>query len=139
MTIPLVDTNVILRHLLQDDPSQSLAATRFFERIQRGDARARIAETVVFEAAFTLQGFYHVPRSTIRDTLLPVLELPGVVLSRKDTWRKVFDLYTTLNLSFADAYHSVLAQQHAEGEIVSFDRGLDRVPGLRRIEPGGAD
>ena len=50
-------------------------------------------------------------------------------------FRRVFDLHADLNLSFADAYHAALIEQHGLEEIVSFDRGFDRVPGLRRVEP----
>jgi predicted nucleic acid-binding protein len=67
--------------------------------------------------------------------LLPLLELPGVVLPGKRRLRRVFDYYVNNNLSFADAYHAVLAQDLNLSEMVSFDRGFDRIPGLRRIEP----
>lgn len=34
-----------------------------------------------------------------------------------------------------DAYHAVLMERFKLDEIVSFDRGFDRVTGLRRVEP----
>lgn len=38
-------------------------------------------------------------------------------------------------VSFADAFHAVVVEQSKLDQIVSFDRGLDRVPGVTRIEP----
>jgi predicted nucleic acid-binding protein len=130
-----LDTNILLRHLLQDDPRQSSRCTSYLGRIERGEVRARIANTVVFEAVFVLQRQHAVPRSEIRDALLALIELPGIVLPGKRMFGDVFDLYVERNVSFIDAYHAVLARRLGLNEIVSYDRGLDRVPGIRRVEP----
>jgi hypothetical protein len=44
-------------------------------RGERGELRVRITETIVFEAVFTLEKFYKVPRTEIRDTVLPLIDL----------------------------------------------------------------
>jgi predicted nucleic acid-binding protein len=135
MSLPFVDTNVFLRHIVGDHPDQSPRATALFERIERGEVRVRVADTVIFETVFSLQRFYRIPRSDIRGALLALMDLPGVVLSGKQRLRRVFDYYVTYNLSFADAYHAVLVEALKLPEIVSFDRDYDRIPGLRRVEP----
>lgn len=135
MAIPFLDTNILLRHLLQDHPDQSPRCTAYLTRIEQGDAKARIAETVIFETVFTLQRQYGHPKAAIRDSLLPLIELPGIVLPGKRRFRKVFDLYVDLNISFVDAYHAVLMRQLRLDEIVTFDRQFDRVRGINRSEP----
>ncbi len=135
MATSFLDTNILLRHLLQDHPEQSPKATAYLARIERGELKARIADTVVFEAVFTLQRHYHQPKAKIRDALLPLIELPGIILPGKRHLRKVFDLYVDLNLPFADAYHAVLMRRLRLDEIVSFDTEFDRVPGVTRREP----
>jgi predicted nucleic acid-binding protein len=136
MALPFLDTNILLRHLLQDHPEQSPRATAYLARIELGEIKVRTADTVVFETVFTLQRQYGHPKAAVRDNLLPLLELPGIVLPGKRGLRKVFDLYVERNLSFIDAYHVVLMQQLGLDHIVSFDRQFDRVPGVTRIEPG---
>jgi uncharacterized protein len=134
--IPFLETNVFVRHLTGDEPNHSPRATAFFDRIQRGELMVRTADTVVFETVFTLQSYYRVPRNAIRDGLLPVLELPGIVLPGKQRYREMFDLYLAHpSISFADCYHAVLAKQLGLTAIVSFDRDFDRLPGVTRIEP----
>ncbi len=135
MALQFLDTNVLLRHLLQDDAEQSPASTAFLARVESGDAKVRISETVVFETVFTLERRYRASRREIRDAVLPLIELPGVVLPGKRKLRRVFDLYASANLPFADAYHAVLMQDLGIGEIVSYDRDFDRLPGLKRVEP----
>ena len=47
----------------------------------------------------------------------------------------MFDLYVELNISFADAYHAVMAEALGIQRIYSWDRDLDQVKGLQRVEP----
>jgi predicted nucleic acid-binding protein len=61
--------------------------------------------------------------------------MPGIVLPAKRRLRRVFALYVERNIPFADAYHAVIAETLGSGEIVSFDRDFDRIPGVRRMEP----
>ena len=136
MALPFLDTNVLLRHLLQDHPQQSPRSTAYLARVEHGEIKVRTADTVIFETVFTLQRQYGVPKADIRDNLLPLLELPGIVLPGKRRLRKVFDLYVDLNLPFADAYHVALMQRLGLRHIVSFDKEFNRVPGVTRAEPG---
>ena len=130
-----LDTNVILRHVLGDHPEHSPRATAYLQRVENGEIEVHTADTVIFECVFTLERYYKRPKDKIRDALLRLLELPGIVLSGKRRFRQVFDIYVDRNLSFADAYHAVLAEHLKLSEFVSFDRGLDRIPGLNRLEP----
>ncbi len=135
MALPFLDTNVLLRHLRQDLPEQSERATAYLERVEQGQLQVRTADTVIFETVFTLQRTYRQPKQAIRDAVLPLIELPGIILPAKRRFRRVFDLYVNLNISFADAYHAVLMEKLKLTEVVSFDREFDRVPGLQRLEP----
>ena len=95
----------------------------------------RLADTVIFEAVFTLQRSYHIPKSDIAAALLPLIELPGMVLAGKRRFRAAFDYYVNLNISFGDAYHAALMQNLKLTEIVSFDRELERIPNITHLEP----
>ena len=133
--IPFLDTNILLRHLRQDHPDYSPRATALLERVEREELKVRAADTVVFETVYTLHGYYKQPKAAIRDALLPLLDLPGIVLPRKRRFRQVFSYYVDLNISFADAYHAVLMEELQLTTILSFDRDFDRVAGITRVEP----
>ena len=135
MTLPFLDTNIFLRHLRADHPDHSPKATAYLTRIEQGEFKARTAETVIIETVYTLQRLYRQPKAAIRDALLPLIELPGIVLPSKRRFRETFDLYVNLNLPFADAYHAVLMKHLKLTEMVSFDRDFDRIPGITRVEP----
>ena len=134
--LPLLDTNPILRHALDDHPDHSPRSHALFARVEQGQERLRLTDAVVFEAAFTLERFYKVPRVAIRTTLLDIIQLPGLVLPGKQAYRQMFDLWVSQpKLSFADCYHVVFVQRHNLPAIVTFDQDFDRVPGLTRREP----
>lgn len=135
MAEQFIDANIFLRHLLQDHPDHSPRATAYLARIERGELRARTADTVLFEVVFTLQRSYRQPKALIRDVVLPLVDLPGIVLPGKRRFHDVFALYVDRNIAFADAYHTVLMRALGLEEIVTFDRELDRVPGIKRVEP----
>ena len=134
MAAPFLDTNVFLRHLLNDHPRHSRLSTAFLHRIESGEVQAHINDIVVFETVYVLEG-HRQSKQAISDLVLPLIELPGVMLAGKHRWRTVFERYVSANLPIADAYHTVVMEQLGTREIVSFDKDFDRVPGIRRVEP----
>lgn len=135
MALPFLDTNILLRHLMQDVPDQSARCTAYLQRVERGEIQVRTADTVIFETVFTLQRTYKLPKADIAAALLPIIDLPGIVLPNKRRFRTAFDLFVNLNLPFGDAYHAALMQSLKLTEIVTFDREFNRVPGITRQEP----
>jgi predicted nucleic acid-binding protein len=130
-----LDTNIFLRHLLGDEPVQSPRATAYFRALQEGHRRARISDIVIFEVVFTLERGYRRSKREIQSAVLPLIELPGIVLPGKRKFREIFRLYTERNISFADAYHVVMMEKLYLSEIVSFDRDFDRIAAVQRVEP----
>src|SRR3954465_11428682 len=96
MPLPVLDTNILIRHFTQDHPDHSPKTTRYLRRIEQGELRAHLPLIVVFETVYTLQSFYKLPKEQIRALLLPILSLAGIVLIGKRRFRKVFDYYVTL-------------------------------------------
>lgn len=133
---PIIDSNIFLRHVLNDVPDQSVRARSLFAQIELGADTYQTTGTVIFECVYVLQANYDVPRDRIRDALLPLIQLKHLALSEREIYSDVFELYVTRRgLSFADCYHAVLARERGSGTIISFDRGFDRIPGLTRLEP----
>jgi predicted nucleic acid-binding protein len=133
---PVLDTNVLLRHITGDHPELSPRATAFLADAEATGRRLRVTETVVFEAVWALEKLYLTSRRAISRNLVAILDLPMMVLPTKARVRAAFALYERFKaLSFADAYHVQTALDLSSGDIVSFDRDLSRVPGVRRIEP----
>jgi len=131
-----LDTSVLIRHIMGDDANHSPRATAFLRVVAAGERAVRISDTVVFEAAFVLGRVYKMRRDDIRDALLPIIDLPGIVLPGKRIFARVFELFLERSsLSFADCYHLALTERLELGTIVAFDQAMGRVPGIVREEP----
>jgi predicted nucleic acid-binding protein len=137
MSATFVDTNIFLRHLLNDHPTHSPAAFRLIQSIERGKQIAWTSELVVAELVWVLsskQG-YQLPRERIFSLLVPLLSLPSLKVPHKRLYPRIFDLYVRLPIDYVDAYHAALIQHRSEHELYSFDTDFDHVQGLTRREP----
>jgi predicted nucleic acid-binding protein len=138
MTTRLIDTNVLLRHLLADHPTHSPAATRLIREIEQGQQSAWTTSLTIAEVVFVLTSkrTYDLPRAFVRQALLPLIELPNLKLAHKRLYRRVFDLYISHpKLSYVDAYEAARVEQEQPPELFSFDRDFDAIPTIIRVEP----
>lgn len=132
-----VDTNIFLRHILNDLPDQSPMCLALFQAIERGDLTVWTTDLAIAEVVCVLGGrkTYALRRTEIRDALLPLLAFPHLRIARKRIYTRVFELYVTLPISFVDAFHIALVESQPNKEIHSFDADFDRVNTVRRLRP----
>lgn len=77
----LIDTNVIVRHLVQDHERLSGQASRLFAASDRGELTLVVLPAVLAECAFILESFYEHPRAQIAHVLKSLIGSPGIELS----------------------------------------------------------
>jgi predicted nucleic acid-binding protein len=128
----LVDTNVLIRHLTGDPPGQARRATAF---LATASALA-CPDLVVAEVVYVLESFYGVARVRVAELVRSIVVFPGIVVDDDVLLLRALELYETDRLDFADAYLVATAERLGLESIVSFDRAIDRVRTVRRIEPG---
>jgi predicted nucleic acid-binding protein len=131
VTTGFLDTNVLVRHLIGDPPDQAARST---ELVGSAD-RLLLPDLVVAELVYVLQSFYALPRSEVALRIRSALRLPSVRVLNRRLLERAIDLYESTGLHFADAYLVACAEASDVDEIVSFDRALDRVDTVRRVEP----
>lgn len=135
MPLALLDTAVILRHLVQDHVEHTPRARSYMARIESGEIAVRTTDQVLFEVGYTLVRTYDATRTEVRAAILGLIGLQGIVMPGKERWRRILDVYVEYRLSIVDAYHVVLMERLHLTDVVTFDKDFDRVPGVTRIEP----
>jgi predicted nucleic-acid-binding protein len=112
-----LDTNVLARYLLDDDPAQARAARRLLADV---DAEYWVAVTVVLELAWVLRKS-DAPRAVVMGRLRDLLSLRNVRAQNADL---VFQAlrWAAEGMDLADALHLVLSGK-AE-RFVTFDENL---------------
>lgn len=126
-----VDTNVLVRHLTGDPPELAHRATRYLAAAQA----LLLLDLVVAELAYVLKSVYGVPRAEIGVALRALLGLPAIRVVDHDLLHRSIEIFEHDRVSFVDAYLVASAERSGVKRVVSFDRAIDRVRTVNRIEP----
>ena len=128
----LVDTNVLVRHFTGEPPELARRATAFLRAASLEELV--LIDLVAAELVFVLQSVYRQPRARVAHLLRAVLGLPAIRCETASLLHRSLELYEA-GMDFTDAYLVATGEAHGISEIVSFDRDIRNVPGVRRIEP----
>jgi predicted nucleic acid-binding protein len=131
-----IDSNTILRFLVNDAPQLAVRAVALFERVADGTERVLLEDVVLAEVVWTLTTFYRATRAQIHDYLVQVLQLDGVEHPDKSALQTALLFYRDRNEDFIDALLAAKAIGDGSGQIYTFDRDFDRLPGVTRRDPG---
>lgn len=116
-----VDTNVLLRWLLNDVPEQAGAAETLF--LQSND-RLRVPDLVLMELVYVLERVMRLTRRTVAEAVTLVLEQANFDVDR-DVWRPALQDYLDHpKLSITDTFLHVQAQRSGATPLLTFDRKL---------------
>lgn len=129
--IALLDTNIPIRHLTGDPPAQARRATAFL----RGADELILVDLVFAELIYVLESYYERPKSEIAQMARSLLAMDSIVTADHDVLLRSLDLYELDNLDYAEAYLVALAETSGIEKVASFDRRLDRVETIERIQP----
>ena len=121
----LIDTNVILRYLLDDHKRFSPRAKAFMQDVAKGIKKAELPSVVVVECVYVMEKFYEIPKTEIVDKLSRILTIKGIVNPDKS---KLLDALVKYENSSADIVDCMLAAKSSpQSVIVSFDKDFKKL------------
>ena len=120
-----VDTNIVIRLLVNDDQQQAALARRLFE-----SEEIWIGVTVLLEAAWVLESVYELTAAEAVQALRGLLGLPNVRVEDVMAVVAAFEA-ADKGVELADALHLVRASDGVE--FATFDRGLAKAG--RKVRP----
>lgn len=129
-----VDTNILVRHLTGDPPHMAARATAYLA----SERELLLTDLVAAETVYVLESFYEVPRQQVAEALHSLIAFDSVVCVDPALLLRAAEVYETERVDFAEAYLVACAESTGVGTIASFDRSLDRVHSIERIEPPAA-
>ncbi len=128
-----VDTNVLVRHLTGDPPDLAARATQFL----RDANELLLADLIVAETLYVLEFFYELSRPRVAELARAILAFGPVQVLDADLLLRAVEVYELDRLDFAEAYLVASAERSGVGVVASFDRSIDRVKTVTRLEPPG--
>jgi predicted nucleic-acid-binding protein len=123
-----LDTNVVVRHLVQDDPKQSARASRLIESTEREGGSLFLSQIVLCEVVWVLESAYREPRRRVAEALEKMLLAPVFVVEERDDVRAALATYRQGSADFADYLVGRAGARHGCSRTLTFDRGLAGVP-----------
>jgi predicted nucleic acid-binding protein len=85
-----------------------------------------------------LESFYEAPRPKVAGAIRALLSLSSVICVDEALLLRGLEVYETDRLDFAEAYIVACAESTGINKVASFDKSIDRVGTIERIEPGGS-
>jgi predicted nucleic-acid-binding protein len=125
-----LDTNVLVRYLVEDDAKQTASAAALINRVIADGDALFVSDIVVCETVWVLSVSYHVGRKEIADVLRSLLRARHLDFSAADQLIRALDAYEAGKGDFAD----YLIWEHARAtdceSVATFDRVLLRERGF---------
>jgi predicted nucleic-acid-binding protein len=123
-----VDTNVLLRYLVPEDPVQSRLARSVIEAAVNRDGAVFIPTVVMCELVWVLDRSLKYKRPQIADVLEQLITRDSFVFENRTVLYCAWEDYRIAKGDFAD-YVIAHAASHFEcSSVVTFDRALTRPP-----------
>lgn len=126
----LIDTNLIVRFLVQDHEKHARAAGKLFDACDRGDVVIVVLSTVLAECVFVLESFYEQPRGEIASALGRLISSPGVEIQGVAIHQDALDRYRKTKMHFVDCL--IASTAAAENlPVASFDQDFRKFTDVR--------
>ncbi len=126
-----VDTNVLVRHLTGDPAGLAARATAYLG----SERELFLTDLVAAETVYVLESFYDAPRDEVAQALRSLVAFDSIVCVDPALLLRAVEVYETDRIDFAEAYLVACAESTGVGKVASFDRSIDRVDTIERIEP----
>ena len=127
-----LDTNVLVRYVMQDDPRQSPHATRLIEALS-ADEPGFVPVVALVELVSVLAGSYALDRAQVATVLDTLLRSKELVVDRADLVTQALNRYSAAGADFADALIERIAAAAGCSATMSFDAGAVKAAAMTLV------
>lgn len=131
--MPALDTNVLVRYLVQDDTAQLNAAKRLISRCLAEGLSLFIPVTVVLEVEWVLRSSFGFAKDDVLQVLSGLFSAAELTFESERALEVALQLYREGPADFADCLHIALATQAGEQPLWTFDKAAAKVGGAQLL------
>jgi predicted nucleic-acid-binding protein len=124
-----IDTNLLVRYIIQDEPVQVEKATRFLERVCTINNPGLVNGIVVMELVWVLESVYRYPRQQVSIALAAILRASQLRVENSQDVRYALSEYSD-GADFSDALIAATNLRLGCDHTVTFDRAAARRAGF---------
>jgi predicted nucleic acid-binding protein len=130
----LLDTNVLLRFLLDDHAEFSRAAAGLFQQAANGKCLLILTDLCIAEAVWVLISYYKLERQTVAESLAKMIVKGGIQCPTLEPTLDALARFKDSNCDFFDCYLAAQASALGVG-VASFDKDLRQFGDVLLWEP----
>lgn len=131
--MPTVDTNVLVRLLVGDDPRQAAQAEALARQSAEAEDVLFVPLTVTLELEWVLRSRYRFPKDAVLSTLVKLLETREIEFQDEASVERALFFYRSTNADFAECLHLGCALTHERLPLVTFDVQASRLDGVELL------
>ena len=121
-----LDTNILVRYLVQDDNEQLTAVTQLFRQTLDQGQALFVPVTVALELEWVLRSRYKFEKSAVMQALSDLLATTELSFEAELALEVALALYRTSSADFADCLHVALAHEAGQAPLWTFDGKVRR-------------
>lgn len=126
MTIYSLDTNAVLRYLLNDVTVQAQQVDKLFTLAKDLKCRVIVKSVVFVETVFVLTKSYGLNRAEVASQLSGFLSIPYIEFDDRDLLSETLSKFSAVTVSFVDLMLAVDAQKTGK-TLITFDKRLQKL------------
>ena len=128
-----LDTNVVIRYLVQDDPQQSALATQFIETVLSPVDPGFVTLVTLCEIGWVLSECYETDKRTLRAVIEGLLTSKQIVIQEAELVWKALRALDAMAADFSDALIGQVALAAGCRTVVTFDKGAAKLAGFELL------
>jgi predicted nucleic-acid-binding protein len=128
-----LDTNVLVRYLVQDDAAQLAAAKSLIRRNVSEGRMLFVPVSVSLELEWVLRSTFGFNKDNVVQTLSDLLSSADLIFESEQAVEVALHLYKDGSADYSDCVHIALAAQADEQPLWTFDSKASKVPGARLL------
>ena len=127
-----LDTNVLVRYIMQDDAKQSPQATKLMESLDT-DQPGFVSLVSIVELYWVLTSCYDLSGQQVKQALESLLRTKQIIVDRADQVLRALRVFDEGKADFADCLIERTASSAGCTETLTFDVGAAKHAGMRLI------
>jgi len=131
--MPALDTNVLIRYLVQDDEPQLAAARRLIRKCVAEGQTLFVPVTVALEVEWVLRSSFAYGKDEVVEALSSLLSAADLSFESERALEVALQLYRNSAADFADCLHIALVAQAGESPLWTFDKRAAKVGGAQLL------
>ena len=125
-----IDTNVLVRLLIEDDAAQTRRARHLVEHARQRDVPVVVSLLVLLETEWVLRSRYGLDKATVLTTFRRLLESLDLEFEEEGSVEEALYHWNEVNVGFADCLIAAHNRRLGCGATATFDARAVQVPGF---------